>query len=192
MKPPIFLCQRQSRNKPAKALASTSPFYTRLFYDNVIISNAYDGHRFCSISLGHKYFMKFCLLYFSAFLWTQGSLALAAEAWQCAEWNFRFQPQKGQFENFKTKACYREKDDAVQSQNCQKHPNACLAKGKKTKVQLPEGIGNPIWAECYSLGGVPRFLEIQAKNKWIESSACFFSPTDFLDFETIHKVARVP
>lgn len=110
--------------------------------------------------------------------------------WNCENLKLKFvenPAEKGS--EFSASGCWQESTYFLISNDCQKAPKDCLLKGEKKEIKHPGGgIGSPAFSQCYNVGGRPRFLQIKIKDKWENTSTCFFgSENSFMDFDTILK-----
>lgn len=131
-----------------------------------------------------KYLVFFILLSFA-------SAPFAADLkWNCGKLDLKFIEVPGSSgTEFKVDGCWQDETYFLLSSDCQKNPKECLKRGKAKKINHPGGgIGSPAFIQCYRVGGRPRFLQVKAKDKWVDTSTCFFgSEKSFMDFDTIKK-----
>lgn len=126
--------------------------------------------------------MALALILFSNFIY-------ATELkWNCEKLNLSFvenPAEKGK--EFNVSGCWQTSTYFLISSDCQKNPKSCLSRGKNNTIKHPgSGIGSPAFAQCYKVGGRPRFLQVKIKDKWENTSTCFFgSENSFMDFDTI-------
>lgn len=132
--------------------------------------------------------MKFSII-FSLILFT--NLVYASDLkWNCEKLDLQFieNPiEKGT--EFVVQGCWQESTFFLISADCKKDPKSCLSIGKGNTIKHPGGgIGSPSFIQCYNIGGRPRFLQVKIKDKWEDTSTCFFgSEKQFMDFDTIMK-----
>lgn len=110
--------------------------------------------------------------------------------WNCEKLNLKFIEIPGTAgKEFTVDGCYQAETYFLLSSDCQKKPDACLKRGEKKVIKHPGGgIGSPAFIQCYHVGGRPRFLQVKVKDKWIDTSTCFFgSQNSFMDYDTISK-----
>lgn len=131
-----------------------------------------------------KFLMALIFILFSNFIYA------ADLKWNCEKLNLKFvenPTEKGS--EFKVSGCWQTSTFFLISSDCQKNPKSCLSRGKKNILKHPGGgIGSPAFSQCYNVGGRPRFLQVKIKDKWEDTSTCFFgSEKSFMDFDTILK-----
>lgn len=110
--------------------------------------------------------------------------------WNCEKLNLKFienPAEKGK--EFEVPGCWQTSTFFLLSSDCQKNPKSCLERGKNNTLKHPGGgIGSPAFVQCYNIGGRPRFLQVKIKDKWEDTSTCFFgSENSFMDYDTILK-----
>ena len=110
--------------------------------------------------------------------------------WNCEKLNLKFvEDPTAKGTEFKVAGCWQTSTIFLISSDCKKDPKSCLSRGKNNKLQHPGGeVGSPAFVQCYNVGGRPRFLQVKIKDKWENTSTCFFgSQNSFMDFDTILK-----
>ena len=117
------------------------------------------------------------------------NLTYASELkWNCEKLNLKFieNPAEDGVE-FKVDGCWQTSTIFLISSDCKKDPKKCLSIGKGNSLKHPGGgIGSPAFVQCYNIGGRPRFVQVKVKDKWEDTSTCFFgSENKFMDFNTI-------
>lgn len=110
--------------------------------------------------------------------------------WNCDNLDLKFNEiptEKGK--EFNVSGCWQESTFFLISSDCKANPKTCLIRGKENILKHPGGgIGSPAFVQCYNVGGRPRFLQVKVKDKWEDTSTCFFgSENSFMDYDTILK-----
>lgn len=122
---------------------------------------------------------------------TFSSAAFAVDLkWNCEKLALKFIEIPGtEGKEFTVDGCYQDDTYFLVSADCQKNSKACLKRGEKKVIKHPGGgVGSPAFIQCYHVGGRPRFLQVKVKDKWIDTSTCFFgSQNSFMDYDTISK-----